>query len=120
CSKDDTVSIINGFMEKYPDKIHLYKNEQNLGLVLNNWKAFKLCKGKYIAILDSDDYWTYPLKLKEQTDVLEEHEDHTMIYCDGRICEEDTETDRKFVYKKTPESFNLTFLLQNANIWNSS
>ena len=32
CSTDDTVKIAEKYVREYPEKIHLLKNEQNMGL----------------------------------------------------------------------------------------
>lgn len=56
CSSDDTFAIISDY-EKNDFRIHVYKNEKNLGYVKNFEKAISLCKGDYIALSDQDDVW---------------------------------------------------------------
>lgn len=60
-------------MEKYtqlPQVIYL-TNEENLGVAETRNKGVRLARGKYIAFLDSDDYWEKD-KLKKQLKLMEE------------------------------------------------
>jgi glycosyltransferase involved in cell wall biosynthesis len=73
CSTDSTKNIIAGYVAKYPGKIKAYYAESNLGMLRNWEKALKLCTGKYIALLEGDDFWNDPLKLQKQYDILQAH-----------------------------------------------
>jgi glycosyltransferase involved in cell wall biosynthesis len=44
----------------------------NVGIQRNYYETFEQCRGKFIAWLDADDYWTDPEKLSIQTGILEE------------------------------------------------
>ena len=56
-SQDNTLEIINRYMDKYPDKIHLSKNEHNLGVTLNFLNAVSKTSSEYIMLCDQDDVW---------------------------------------------------------------
>lgn len=70
-SKDDTRRIINSYYDRYPKIIKLSFNEENIGGTKNWIKAINACSGKYIALLDGDDYFTDSFKLQKQYDCLE-------------------------------------------------
>lgn len=71
CSSDNTREILYQLQKKYPDKIILKLPESNLGVGVNSISNKLLCKGKYIAECEGDDYWTDPYKLQRQIDFLE-------------------------------------------------
>lgn len=69
CSSDTTEQIISTYASKYPI-IRYYKNESNLGASGSRNRAVKLAHGKYVAFLDSDDWWESN-KLQKQLDLIQ-------------------------------------------------
>ena len=69
CSKDNLDQV----MEQYLNipEIRYLKNEKNMGVAETRNRGIALAEGKYIAFLDSDDYWEKD-KLKKQLQRLEE------------------------------------------------
>ena len=57
CSKDNTVAIINKYIENNPSLFKLYINENNLKSNANFEKAIQLTTGDYIFLSDQDDIW---------------------------------------------------------------
>jgi glycosyltransferase involved in cell wall biosynthesis len=80
CSKDRTREILLNYSIKYPDKFRLIFNENNLGPVQNLGNVINNCKGKYIALLEGDDYWNSVLKLRKQVEFLECNRDFSICY----------------------------------------
>lgn len=52
-------------------------DEVNVPLGVTRWAAVQNCKGKYIAFLDSDDFW-YKDKLELQVKIMEEQYDNNV------------------------------------------
>ncbi|MEJ7912100.1 MAG: glycosyltransferase [Chitinophagaceae bacterium] len=80
CSQDSTRAIVMAYKEKYPDKINLFLPPQNLGMNPMFHQTYAMCKGKYLAWLDGDDYWTSNHKLQQQVDYLESHPEVVMCF----------------------------------------
>ena len=86
-SKDNTEALVNDFI-KNDSRIRYYKNlpaqdiskSRNLGLMLS--------KGKYIAVLDSDDEWIDKEKLQKQFNFLENNPDYVLIGSNIKIVNE--------------------------------
>lgn len=57
CSTDDSLTIINDFATRYPNKIsQVLVNETNTGNTFRQWeKGLVYAKGTYIWIAESDD-----------------------------------------------------------------
>ena len=71
CSKDNTVEVVKKYIEK-DDRIILIDLIANLGVAKARNAGIKRANGKYIAFLDSDDYWTSD-KLLKQTSFMDEN-----------------------------------------------
>lgn len=69
CSTDATWSEMQR-LQHSNSNLSIYQNPSNLGVAYTRNRAFQLAKGKYIALLDSDDLWK-PLKLFQQIHQLE-------------------------------------------------
>lgn len=73
CSTDDTMDIVKEYAEKYPDVIRVVTADRNVGMRGNGERCISMCRGKYVAICEGDDYWTDPYKLQRQVDYMEAH-----------------------------------------------
>ncbi|MCR5421537.1 MAG: glycosyltransferase [Lachnospiraceae bacterium] len=77
CSTDSTREILRRVAEEYPDKVRLLFREKNFGRpTLNVYNTTIECRGRYLAYLEGDDYWTDMHKLQKQVDYLEEHPEY--------------------------------------------
>lgn len=76
CSPDNTNEILAEYEEKYPELIQVFHRQENLKQSKNVYDLFMRSKGKYIIILDLDDYWTDEYKLRTQVDFLETHPEY--------------------------------------------
>ena len=85
CSTDNTRAICMEYQQKYPDTIKLLLPEKNLGATQNFIEIFQICKGKYIALCEGDDYWTDPYKLQKQVDLLEAYPNFTLCCHDWEV-----------------------------------
>ena len=57
CSSDDSVAVLQGYADRYPDKTICRFNETNSGGVFNQWKkGLELATGELVWIAESDDY----------------------------------------------------------------
>ena len=73
---------LKSILKKKQKKIKLIINSKNIGAGLSRNKAAKFAKGKYIAFLDSDDYWERN-KLKHQLAFMKKEKiiiSHTSYY----------------------------------------
>lgn len=84
-SKDDTVDLIR----KYSDpRIKLQVLEKNGGAGNARNKSLERAEGRYIAFLDSDDFW-YPEYLEEMIGFMDKN-NAELVYCNYSRCDEHT------------------------------
>lgn len=63
-SKDGTADIAMQLAQE-DGRIRFFQNEENLGVARTRNRGFDLCRGSFVALLDSDDIW-HPEKLERQ------------------------------------------------------
>ncbi len=90
CSTDGTCEIVNSFISKNPNLIKAIRSENNVGAIRNEKRLMDASKGKYIAFLEGDDYWTDPLKLQKQVDFLDANPDYGLVHGDVNHFYEET------------------------------
>jgi len=95
-STDHSYEIIQEYQNKFPEKVRTFRNEVNLGIARTWKKVCQEAKGQYIARCDSDDFWTDPLKLQKQVDLLDASTDSLwsntefdMVDLDGNLIQKD-------------------------------
>lgn len=120
-STDGTADIIREYEKKYPDVFKPIYEEENQyqkgrsGTMVFN---FPRALGKYIALCEGDDYWTDPLKLQKQVDILEADEslvacftDCMMVDKEGNVIQEKRYT----VKRENAGRYNLREFLEDKN-----
>jgi len=92
CSTDGTLEKIIGYQEEYQKIITVLASRENLGKYTgngfyNSLRFFYHFEGKYVAILEGDDYWTDPNKLQKQVNYLEVNPDCSVCFHDRVIAD---------------------------------
>jgi len=90
-SSDGTREIIQEYEQKYPGLVIGVLHPRNMGKNggINFLETLKRAKGEYYALMDGDDYWTDPLKLQKQADLLDAHPDYSTVFNNALIIYED-------------------------------
>ncbi len=121
CSTDGTMEIVLEYQKKYPDIIRIITSDKNVGMKKNSFRIRKVCRGKYIAFCEGDDYWHHPDKLQKQADYLESHPECGLVSTDCDIYYKSNIFKRSFNYNNGFQSpINLTIeqiLEQGLPIW---
>ena len=100
-STDDSLKITQKYKKK-DRRIILLKNKKNLGPAGTRNEGLKKARGKYIAILDSDDL-SHPERLKRQFNYLEEHPDIFLVGSSAIFIDEEGREIRRFRKYMNPE-----------------
>lgn len=88
-STDSTLAVIER-LAREDDRITVLQNAENQGVASTRNHGLDLCRGNYVALLDSDDIW-YPNKLERQVQLAQET-GVDIVYCSYAIIDEN---DRK-------------------------
>lgn len=91
-STDETQAIVRSYQQQHPGRIRLITSAENIGAQPNFIRTYAACQGKYIAMLEGDDYWIDPLKLQKQVDFLDKNSDYVLCFHNVRVQQEGSAT----------------------------
>lgn len=94
-SSDGTTDICRKYADLYPDKIRLFVRDRNVSImkfqgepkIINGHLTRLASRGKYVAIVEGDDFWQNPDKLQLQADFLEANEGFSACFTNAEIME---------------------------------
>jgi glycosyltransferase involved in cell wall biosynthesis len=83
-SSDRSDEIIRELI-KDKTNVSYISQRKNKGISGNFTDSIKEAKGKYVAVLDGDDYWIDEHKLQKQIDFLESHPEYAACFTDTLV-----------------------------------
>lgn len=112
-SSDKTREILKKYEERHPELIKLIFHPRRYREIpgrTNNITNIYACQGKYIALLDGDDFWISEDKLQTQVDFLDCHEEYALSSHNAKIFSEENKFapylfNEKFTYLNKGSSF---------------
>ena len=123
-STDHSYEIIQEYQNKFPEKVRTFRNEVNLGITRTWKKVCQEAKGQYIARCDSDDFWTDPLKLQKQVDLLDASTDSLwsntefdMVDLDGNLIQKDAFANKALPFIDSYEEMLVMKGMTMASTW---
>ena len=81
-SQDSTLEILKQYQANNPH-VRLLPSERRLGITRNYRRGFDACRGRYVAVLEGDDFWTSPRRLELLSAFLRRHPECS--FCFHRI-----------------------------------
>ncbi len=94
-STDETISIVNKYVQKYPDRITLHQNQQNLGVVRNFLEGAGRAIGDYVMFADQDDVWLADKIFHTLEKIKETEQGQTeipvVVFTDAKVVNENLE-----------------------------
>lgn len=85
CSIDETCKLVERIACS-DNRVKLLVNENNMGAAGSRNRGLDIFRGRYVALLDSDDYW-YPQMLEKMLSCAEET-GADIIYCSYELVDE--------------------------------
>ena len=103
CSKDNSVTLVSSYLEKYQLKWNLKIHEKNKGYIETFFEGINSCADEYIFPCDQDDIWNQN-KIEVMLAEMESHPDCLVLCSDYKLLyEEGSATARLvpyYLYKK--------------------
>jgi len=110
-SADNTPEIVKPFLADGRARYFSLPKQPNIAAVRNF--ANRQARGKYIAVLDSDDFWCDSQKLSRQYEFLENHPAIVMAGSSAIIIDPEGKEKRRAVKPSSDAGIKKVFLLKN-------
>lgn len=117
CSSDNTVTLIQQYMEKTGDpRIRLIRQPSNMGAARARNRGLREANGRYISYLDADDLWE-PEKLEKELAFMKE-KDAVFAFTGYEFADETGKGMGKVVH--VPEKLTYKQALSNTTIFTTT
>jgi glycosyltransferase involved in cell wall biosynthesis len=87
CSTDNSVELLVRFAPQAAFPVHIHRNAERKGSILNFEQAIRACSGTLIALSDQDDIW-HPERLQRSEEALQQHPGTGAVFTDGLLIDE--------------------------------
>lgn len=87
-SKDNTIEVAQRYVDKYPGKFILIRNERNIKLAATLNHCLEYVDTEYVARMDGDDLCA-PTRFEEQVKFLDEHPEYSHVSTTMKLFDED-------------------------------
>ena len=77
-SRDDTIKIAQKYVQRYPDKFILIRNERNMGLNYTLNHCLEYADTEFVARMDGDDI-SLPTRFEKELRFLDEHPKYAIV-----------------------------------------
>ncbi|MDA1231822.1 MAG: glycosyltransferase, partial [Planctomycetota bacterium] len=104
------------FQQNHPQIIRLLNRETNVGVNQNVVDVLNACRGRYIALLEGDDYWIDTGKLQRQADFLDAHQKCSIVHHNVLIEAEHQPDQKDRRYGQPPGILSLKHLMRTNPI----
>lgn len=79
CSTDGTSLILKAIERDLDEHYEIIYREKNVGMNKNYLDLVAKAQGKYVIVLEGDDYWNYKYKIEEQVKWLENNPNYVAV-----------------------------------------
>jgi len=114
-STDATPQVLAEIERAHAPRLRVHRPPKNLGINRNLALTLQKCRGKYIALLEGDDYWIDPQKLQLQHDFLESHSEYAICFHPVRAVRQGSGETRRLPRGRIPRRSALADLIAKGN-----
>jgi glycosyltransferase involved in cell wall biosynthesis len=96
CSTDGTTEILRRLEAEFAPRLRALYAAKNMGMMANYRRVWAAADAQYVAILEGDDYWTDPTKIRRQVEFLDAHPECVLAYTAALVFFEGTGVELDF------------------------